>query len=370
VPSAFVIFMSAIPWSHYDQRQHELVKQLARTHRVLFVEPPPLRPSWRIRVDELSPTLSRVVPPAPAPLGRFLPPANHINRRVTARALVRLLGVEPLRRLLWIDEDLAAPIIGRLGEDAVLYDATDLDWTFTRRWNRWHLRRGLAAAVASADLVLASSRALHQALPRGGQTPIELLNACDPDHFRPDGPRAAIVKSFPSPRLAYVGSVDDRAFDAPLVAEVARMRPQWSLLLAGPSTSSARRVLKGLPNVHLLETVPYAEVPSLLRGADVCLIPYRTGGRAAYVHPKKFYEYLATGKPVVSTPLPALEGSDAPHRRAATADGFVEAVEAALAESGDAELARRRRLVARANTWDERGDRLRDLLTRLEERAA
>jgi glycosyltransferase involved in cell wall biosynthesis len=367
--AGWIVYLSAIRWGWQVNRQQELARQLSKTRRVLFVEPPRLVPSWGLRVERLSPALWRAVPPTLLPLGRFLPPVNRLNRRVAAWTLRRWLAERPGPRLLWIDEDLAAPTIGHLGETARVYDAADLDWTFTRRWNRAHLRRALASAVHRADLVLVSSPALSQVVAQNGTRTVELVNACDPDHFTPDGPVADALAGIPGPRLGYIGSIDERAFDGPLVGAVARLRPDWSFVLVGTPTPAGRRELDGLPNVHLLGPMEYARVPSFLRGVDVCLIPYRTDGPAGYVHPKKLYEYLAVGKPVVSTPLPALAASDAPHRSAATPEQFASAIDAALAEAGSTELAARRRAVACEHTWDARGRVLRALVDVLDERA-
>lgn len=364
--AGWCLYLSAIPWRSQVNRQQELARQLAQTRQVLFVEPPGLLPFWRLRSEQLTASLWRLRPPTLLPLGRFLPPANEINRRLAAWAIRRWLGGPPGPRVVWTDEDLAAPLIGRLGATARIYDAADFDWTFTRRWNRWHLRRALASAVAGSDLVLVSSPALSAGLPEGGPRPVEVLNACDADHFRRDGSEPERLAPIPHPRLGYVGSIDERAFDAPLVASVARLRPDWSFVLCGRADPPAVRRLDGLANVHLLGPIDYADVPSFLRGFDVCLIPYRTDGPARYVHPKKLYEYLAVGKPVVATPLAALSKSDAPHRSAATAEEFVIAVEEALAERTCDELAERRRSIAAANSWDARGRTIRALVDGLE----
>lgn len=368
--TAWVLYMSAIPWAWNRNRQQELALQIARGRRVLFIEPPGLLPAFRLRVQRLLPSLWRARQPALLPLSRFLPLANRLNRRFAAWQLRAWLARHPGQRLLWIDEDLAAPSVGRLGEVARVYDATDLDWTFTRRWNRRHLRRALGQAVSAADLVLTSSRALTESLALDGKRPIELLNACDPGHFQPDGPVAARLADLPRPRVGYVGAIDERAFDGPLVAAVARLRPRWSFVLVGPVRPAADRDLRGLANVHLLGPVAYEELPALVRGFDVCLIPYRTDGLASYAHPKKFFEYLATGKPVVATPLSALTDLDAPYFAAATPEEFVAAVEAALLEGDSPELMARRRACANANSWQARGAELRELLASLERRAA
>lgn len=367
---SWVIYMSAIDWRGSRNRQQELAGQLARERLVLFVEPPKLRPVWRMQVEQLSASMWRLRPPVMLPLGRFIPPVNRLNRRFAAARIRRWLDVRPGRRLLLVDEDLATPIIGSLGERGLIYDVCDLDWTFTRRWNRWHLRRALRSGVGDADAVTCSSGALTEMLAGEHCRPVELLNACDPGHFRPEGPVSERLASIAGPRLGYVGSLDERAFDAPLVTAVALQRPDWSFVLVGPSVASVERSLRQLPNVHLLGRLDYDELPAVMRGFDVCLIPYRLGGLIDYVHPKKFYEYLATGKPVVTTPIAGLRGLEAPHRRAASADEFVSAIQAALAETGTPARTAHRRSFGLAHSWDARGEELTELLERVEGRSA
>jgi glycosyltransferase involved in cell wall biosynthesis len=365
----WVVYASGIAWVGNRNRQQELALELARTRRVLFLEPPGLRPSLAFRVEPLAPNLWRATQPALLPLGRFLPPANRLNRLYTARKLRTWLDRHPGPRLLWIDEDLAAPIVGHLGESGRIYDAADLDWTFTRPWNRWHLRREHHKAVRAAHLVLASSPRLGEALRAEGLAPVEILNGCDPRHLRPGAAEAKASGGASRPVLGYVGAIGERAFDTELVACVARSHPQWSFVLAGKASPRALRVLSPLPNVHLPGAVSYHDLPALLNGFDVGLIPYRWEGLVDYVFPKKLYEYLAMGKPVVATPLPSLAGIDGVHQ-AGTPGEFAAAVGMALEEARLPGFADRQRAVASANSWEARGHQLRALVDGVERRAA
>jgi glycosyltransferase involved in cell wall biosynthesis len=364
--ATWVVYASGIAWPGHRNRQHELARQLACTRRVLFLEPPGLAPSLSLTVDTVEPGLWRASPPVLLPLGRFLPLANRLNRIHAAWRIRRWLDARPAARLLLIDEDLGAPLIGRLGEVGRIYDAADLDWTFTRRWNRWHLRRELGRAVRAADLVLASSGPLAESLDIDGRRPNVVLNGCDPGHLRPESPAARFVEGIPTPRLGYVGVIGERAFDTSLVASVARLRPQWSFVLAGPASRRAARSLRELPNIHIVGPVPYESLASVLSALDVGLIPYRSEGLVRYVFPKKFNEYLAMGKPVVATPLPALEGLEGLHHRAATPPEFVAAVEAALAQAREPGFAARQRAHASANSWEVRGREVRALVDEFE----
>lgn len=362
----WVVMLSGSPWRAAAHRQHALARELARDvdggYRVLFVDPPANRPRWTWGVDHLGGSLWRASPPSLLPLGRQLPAANRIGRWATAGVLSRWLDERPGKRVLWIDEDLAFPLVGRLGESAVVYDATDLDWTFTRRWNRWHLKRALRSAVAAADLVLVSSSAIPSRLPAGRVSPVVVANACDPDLFGREGPSVPWIDRLPRPILGYMGAVDTRAFDGDLVATVARDHPEWTFVLVGAATRAGSAPLAGLANVHRFAAVPFADAPSVVRGCDVGIIPYRTGGLIDYVHPKKCYEYLAAGKPVVATTLPALAAIGAPVRLANGPGEFAAAIAAALGQADSPGEVAERRAVALANTWEARGVQVRGLL--------
>lgn len=366
-PRTWVVMLSGVRWSAGSHRQHALARELAGDHRVLFVDPPTHKPRWRLTVDQVAPSLWQATPPSVLPFGRHLPPVNLVNRTVAAAALRRWLDQAPARRLLWLDDDLAASVAGRLEETAVVYDAVDLDWTFTRRWNRAHVRRGLREAVAKADLVLASSPELPDRLPKARREPVVVPNACDPDLFTSFGTVDARIARQSGPHLCYTGAIDTRAFDARLVATVARKHPRWTFHLVGPATPAGRAPLAGLPNVHLTGPVAFEEVPAIVRACDVCLIPYRLGGLVDYVHPKKLYEYLAVGKPVVATALPALRAMDGLLYLAADAEEFEEGIEKALTSTTSPTAVSARLQAAKENSWSARGQQVRALLAKLED---
>jgi glycosyltransferase involved in cell wall biosynthesis len=136
-------------------------------------------------------------------------------------------------------------------------------------------------------------------------------NVVDVDHFaqawRVDAPLPADLAVIPEPRLAYVGALSDFKVDFELLDGLAAANPQWSLVLIGDEREGqhnptlARMVLR--PNVHLLGHRPYAELPHYLRGMGVGLLPTLVNDYTRSMFPMKYFEYLAAGLPVVSTPL-------------------------------------------------------------------
>lgn len=136
-------------------------------------------------------------------------------------------------------------------------------------------------------------------------------NVVDVDHFaqawRKDTPLPADLAAIPQPRLAYVGALSDFKVDFELLDALAAANPQWSIVLIGDeregqhNATLARMIQR--QNVHLLGHRPYAELPSYLRGMSVGLLPTLVNAYTHSMFPMKYFEYLAAGLPVVTTPL-------------------------------------------------------------------
>lgn len=160
----------------------------------------------------------------------------------------------------------------------------------------------------------------------------------------------------PRPRLVFVGAVSRVKVDIDLIAELARSRPDWSIILAGPVGLGDPRTdvsgLEQIENIHLIGHRPHRDLPAVLRGADVALIPYELNQLTASVFPMKVYEYLAAGLPVVSTPLPSLEGVEGVSF-AADSTSMVSAIESLLASNNRAER-RARSQLAEGHSWEDR----------------
>jgi glycosyltransferase involved in cell wall biosynthesis len=223
-----------------------------------------------------------------------------------------------------------------------------------------------------AGVTLSSSQTLVPALPPSPARTVVLPNAGDPQHFRPEGPTAPELDATPRPILGFIGTASRRALDLDLLDGIARRRPDWSLVIVGRYERTVRSRLAVHGNVKFLGERPYDSLPAFVRAFDVCTIPYRVGGTIDYVLPKKLFEYLAVGRPVVATPLPELHGFDPHVRLAATADDFVHAVELSLSEgagNGHDPAARARRAVALENSWEDRGRTVRQAVADLLEAA-
>jgi UDP-galactopyranose mutase len=106
----------------------------------------------------------------------------------------------------------------------------------------------------------------------------------------------------PGPRLGFYGVVDER-MDLELLAALAEARPAWSIVIVGPVVKIDPAVLPQRPNLHYLGAKTYDELPRYLGGWDVALMPFAINEATRFISPTKTPEYLAGGRPVVSTPI-------------------------------------------------------------------
>jgi GT2 family glycosyltransferase len=204
-------------------------------------------------------------------------------------------------------------------------------------------------ALLEAEMVFAVSRPLLAQARLRRPDAKYLPNAVDPSRFG-SAPR----KSGARPVAGYVGALA-RWLDTELLAEVARLAPDWELRLVGAELDGTVRAsaLGKRPNVRFPGPCPHEDVPEILSGFDVALLPFRAGPETEAVSPIKLYEYFAAGLPVVSTPMPEAEAFPEV-AIAKTAAEFVKALEAARLRRGDPAFVERLRALAQKNTWDAR----------------
>jgi GT2 family glycosyltransferase len=160
----------------------------------------------------------------------------------------------------------------------------------------------------------------------------------------------------PAPVIGYFGAIAEW-IDLALIAEVAKLRPQYSFVLVGKVFDRDISALQALPNVFLLGHKEYSEMPALLRGFDVCTIPFVVNQVTNATDPVKLYEYFSQGKPVVATDMKELRTFSELLYLATGPAEFALKLDLALAESGG-DRARQRVEFAARNTWADRVERL------------
>jgi hypothetical protein len=202
--------------------------------------------------------------------------------------------------------------------------------------------------LSQAHLVVASSALLAQQAHRYNQNVLLVRNGCQYEHF------AGIRPKHPGPRpvIGYYGAIADW-FDSDLVADLAERRPDWDFLLVGSTFSGDVTRLATLSNVTFAGEKPYGELPDWLAKFDVAILPFKHTPLTEAANPVKAYEIFASGKPLVSVPLPEMVLLTPLVRLASTVNKFEQAIETELHGYAPA-LQSKRRSFARQNTWQKR----------------
>jgi glycosyltransferase involved in cell wall biosynthesis len=215
------------------------------------------------------------------------------------------------------------------------------------------------ALLDRVDLAIAVTPELIEARARADRQLLLVENAVDYARFHTavvDAAEPAAMAAIPRPRYGYSGLIGVR-LDFGLLLEFARASQERSLVLIGKvdprGCEDALAQLRALPNVHFLGEVPAAAVASHVAAFDVGLLPYAINRETQHISPLKLYEYLAAGKPVIATPIPAVRRHEDMLVLAEDATAFGTAGEALLAADDDAARARRAAFAA-ANTWEHR----------------
>ena len=298
---------------------------------------------------------------SPASLPFFGRAARQVNRRLLAAQIKRLARSRGLSNpILWIAIPTAADMIGALDESAVVYQVSDkYDANTMDHATDPALIRGLhEKAIDAADLIFYSGRKLFTEATRGCDRSHLLEQGVDYDHWRRVAEGvvkiAPEIERIPRPRIGYFGAIEPWLVDQELIKRAARERPEWQWVFIGNKSRGLE--IEELPNTHFLPPVPYHELPSYAAGFDVCVLPWETEQSfTSYGSAIKVREYLATGKPVVISPLPEYEPMRDVLRIARTRDDFIRLVEEALFDTDPADAARRQAAVA-SGTWDARAE--------------
>lgn len=366
-----ILCLATQEWDAHWSVAQQIASRLAPANRVIYVEPfhPPFawvqkrhrllkkqRREGVPQIREVQPGLTVYRPSgAYLPGNMRLPWAHRWNSRVYKRELLRMMRALKVEDpIIWafFAQTLA---VNALPAKLFVYDCVD-DWPsffadpVERKWVE-EIDLGLAT---HADIVFTGSEPL--ALKKRGQnTRIHVVNhGADVAHFMkasaPETVEPSDIASLPRPRIGFVGMVDPLRFDPELIARLAG-EESHQIVIVGGFLGGSEKSIPDRPNVHKLGMKTVAELPGYLKGFDVCIMPYRLNETTRYIFPLKLFEYLATGKPVVATPIPAVQLHEDYLYVAESPEAFAAAVERALREDSPSRREERRRH-ALAYDWD------------------
>ena len=309
-PGTPFIVHSHLRWDFVWQRPQQLLSRLARRGPVLFVEEPVYGggvTAPMLEITRPSTGVYRAVPRLPGELQGHYDASIAVVRDLLLRELADdgPLGGRFVNPVHWFYTPMPAPaMIGAFGERAVVYDCMDELSKF--RFAPMELIDRERYLLAESDVVFAGGHKLMQSKARFHENVHFFGCGVDVAHFgraRSDDvtvpPDLAML---PGPVLGYYGVVDER-LDYQLLSTLALGMPDAQVVMVGPVVKVDPRELPQAPNLHWLGQRDYGELPAYLKGFDVCLMPFALNEATEYINPTKTLEYMAGGKPIVSTAI-------------------------------------------------------------------
>ena len=352
-----LIVHSHLRWDFVWQRPQQILSRFARSRPVLYVEEPVFLDDARendLEISQPHAYVYRVVPRLRAELR-----TQHAEALLLTRSMVQALIGEGGRfggvfddAVQWFYTPLPAPtMLGAFGECAVVYDCMDELSQF--RFAPPELARAESVLLEQADVVFTGGRRLFESKSRHHPNVHFFGCGVDADHFakarNASTPLPAELRDLPRPILGYFGVIDER-LDYSLIERLADSFEDGSVVFVGPVVKVDPAELPKRPNIHWLGQRRYEQLPGYVKAFDVCLMPFALNAATEYINPTKTLEYMAAGKPIVSTPVWDVVRNFTPIVEVATSSEFVYAVTTALRMEPsrlEAGIAR-----ARGSTWE------------------
>lgn len=356
-----LVCLSHLRWDFVYQRPQHLLSRFARQRRVFFIEEPLFTdvPAARMDVSRREDGLHVVVPHLPQEM------RGEETDGVMRELVDRLYQEQAIgEHVLWCYTPMAMGWAAHLQPLATVYDCMDELSAF--KGAPQSLREREQELFSRADLVFTGGQSLYEAKRDQHPHVYAFPSSIDAPHFA----QARSIKSepeeqahIPHPRLGFFGVVDER-MDIELIERVADERPDWHLIIIGPVVKIDEAQLPRRANIHYLGGKSYQELPAYLAGWDVALLPFARNESTRFISPTKTPEYLAAGKPVVSTSIRDVVrpyGDLKLVHIADSAEDFVAACERAMLEDAGARMREVDGFLAQTS-WDRTWRRMSDLI--------
>ncbi|HKP72235.1 MAG TPA: glycosyltransferase family 1 protein [Pyrinomonadaceae bacterium] len=297
---ADLVCLSHLRWDFVYQRPQHLLSRCAKQRRVFFVEEPIFgQGASRLDVTQREDGVYVVVPHLPEGL------SSEVAVEAIQQAMIdRLFAEHNIRDyVLWYYTPMALGWTRHLKPLATVYDCMD-ELSMFKNAPR-SLRDREAELFRRADLVFTGGQSLYEAKRNQHQNVYAFPSSIDRAHFaqaRDITEDPADQANIPHPRMGFFGVVDER-FDIELLNGLAEARPDWHFVIIGPVVKIDEADLPRGANIHYLGGKSYKELPAYLAGWDVAALLFARNDSTRFISPTKTPEYLAAGKPVVSTSI-------------------------------------------------------------------
>ena len=292
-----ILCFSHLRWGFVYQRPQHLITRFAKYTRVFFIEEPVYHDGETTLQISLQDSVYVVIP--------HLQHGSHEQAVAIQQELISglLISQEIKKYISWYYTPMALPFTHQLNPSITVYDCMDELAAF--KFAPIELVELEKELLQKADVVFTGGHTIYQSKKHTHHNIYPFPSSIDKEHFaqgRQKGIEPDDQKNIPHPRLGFYGVIDER-FDIELIRQAAESHPEWHFVLIGPIVKIDPAHLPHLPNVHYPGGRSYKELPLYLSGWDIALIPFAINESTKFISPTKTPEYLAAGKPVISTPI-------------------------------------------------------------------
>jgi UDP-galactopyranose mutase len=363
-----LVCFSHLRWDFVYQRPQHLLSRCARGRRVFFIEEPVFgHSSMRLEVRETDDDVYVVVPQLPDGLRSEIA-ITAVMKEMTYRLFLEH-AIDDC--VFWYYTPMALKFTSHFNPIAAVYDCMDELSAFQGASSDLpSLEKELFRRV---DLVFTGGQSLYEAKRNQHRAVYAFPSSIDASHF---GKARTLTTDpldqadIPHPRLGFFGVIDER-FDRELLDQVASGRPDWQFVIIGPVVKIDPETLPKHPNIHYLDAKKYDELPAYLAGWDIALLLFARNDSTRFISPTKTPEYLAAGKPVISTSIRDVVrpyGEQKLVEIADTPDEFIYAAEKILSTSDHSEWLTRVDAFLANVSWDKTWKQMWDLIDAVVER--
>jgi glycosyltransferase involved in cell wall biosynthesis len=324
-----IICYSHLRWNFVYQRPQHLLSRFAKQFRVFFVEEPLYDAIKPYLDNSLSKEKVWIVVP-------HLPPGISESEAIQIQeALLREFFefFQISQYIFWYYTPMALTITQSFVPLLTIYDCMDELSAFKNAPAR--LKELESLLMEKADLVFTGGQSLYEAKKYQHPCIFPFSSSIDKKHFRKSRsfvPEPIDQNPIPNPRIGFFGVIDER-MDLDLLKTISCEKPDWHFVIIGPVVKIDPDTLPVAPNIHYLGAKSYEELPTYLAGWDIAMMPFAINESTRFISPTKTPEYLAGGKPVVSTPIRDVVtpyGDNGLVYIADTASAFIEGIEKEL----------------------------------------
>ena len=355
-----ILCFSHLRWDFVYQRPQHLLSRFAREGQVFYFEEPIFsdEPS-RLDVSRREGGLSILVPRL-----NSAEASNNVDE-ILREMLDKFLDYEEIENFVaWYYTPMALGFTSHLKPLATVYDCMDELSAF--KFAPPELREREAKLFEKADVVFTGGQSLFEAKQLQHSNIHAMPSSIDVVHFaqaRVMTDEPVDQRDIPAPKLGFCGVIDER-MDLDLLDKISALRPSWHFVMIGPVVKIDEQSLPRRNNIHYLGGKSYQDLPQYIAGWDVALLTFALNDSTKFISPTKTPEYLAAGKPVVSTPI-----RDVVHPYydeglvyiACTPEGFITAAETAMQEHSAAKIEQADQFLSQ-NSWEKTWTRVANLI--------